>query len=407
MASRLSTWWKRRKLARAAGGCNEAGMISCVRKGQLELVKKLLDFGVSVDAREETGRSVLFLAVRQGEIKLVDLLVERGANLDLSDRNGQTALMEAISQADKHVFDRLMKASPDLNKRDQQGNTALLMAVEEGNTTFTRSLIQAGADINLSNKIGKTPLMLAVMDSKTAIIQSLLEAGADPLQKDLSGKDVTDIPVSSPRIKKMLREYAGQEESEPDLRLNSMMNQMIHSAGSLLGSGSSPKQLEERGRQLLGAWTQFMGLPGMKESEATMQTGAELFLLLMQEVQRGLKQATSRSNGNGAASQSWENLETLVARLASQLPEPSKGSEEPAPEQHIHFHLPPLEDHQKEDLNSALKEAITVGSDRAAELLTKLGAITVDGDGNLSEDVVEEEGEEKAPIDKSQPDISE
>lgn len=406
MASRLSTWWKRRKLARAAGGCNEAGLIRSVRKGQLDLVKGLLDFGVSVDAREETGRSVLFLAVRQGEIKLVNLLVNRGANLDLSDHNGQTALMEAISQADKHVFDRLMKAGPDLNKRDQQGNTALLLAVEEGNTTFTRSLIQAGADINLANKIGKTPLMLAVMDSKTAIIQSLLEAGADPLQKDLSGKDVMDIPVSSPRIKKMLKAVAGTDESEPEQRISSVMNQMIQSAGSFLGTSSSPHQLEERGRQLLGAWTQFMGLPGMKESETTMQTGAELFLLLMQEIQRGLKQATSRSNGNDTVSQSWENLESLVARLASQLPEPTTRAEEPVPEQHIHFHLPPLEDHQKEDLNSAMREAITVGSDRAAELLTKLGAITVDGDGNLSEDVVEEV-EPETPIDKNQPGTSE
>ena len=407
MASRFSTWWKWRKLARAAGGCNEAGLIRSVRKGQLDLVSRLLDFGISVDSREETGRSVLFLAVRQGEIKLVDLLLNQGANLDLSDQNGQTALMEAISQADKHVFDRLMKSRPDVNKRDQQGNTALLLSVEEGNTTFTRSLIQAGADINLSNKIGKTPLMLAVMDSKTAIIQSLLEAGADPLQKDLSGKDVMDIPVSSPRIKKMLRKYAGEEESEPELRLNSMMNQMIHSAGSILGTTSSPKMLEERGRQLLNAWTKFMGLPDMKESEATVQTGAELFLLLMQEVQRGLKQTTNRNNGNGAASQSWENLESLVARLASELPEPTNSAEEPTQEQHIHFHLPPLEDHQKEDLNLALKEAITVGSDRAAELLTKLGAITVDGDENLSEEVMKEEAEAETSTDKTQPDISE
>lgn len=406
MASRFSTWWTRRQIARKTGGCNEAGLIRSVRSGRPDLTLKLLEYGVSVDARDESGRSALFLAVKQGDIKLVDLLLQHGADPDLVDHTGDTALMESIIQADKHIFFRLLKASPALDKRNRQGNTSLLLAVKEGHTTFSRALIQAGSDINLANKLGRTPLMLAVMDSKTAIIQSLLEAGADPTQKDLSGKGVLDIPVSSPRIRKLLQKYAGEEESEPELRLNSVVNQMIYSARSVLGTSSSQQQLEDRGRRLLQAWSQFMGLPGVSDSEATIQTGAELFLLLMHEVQRGLKHATKRGHEHNPTSQNWENLESIVARLAAQLPEPISKETEQAPEQHIHFHLPALEELQKEDLNAALKEAITVGSGKATELLTQLEAMTKEGNDVHWDTVQQKYTEPESPTDTNQPDTS-
>lgn len=375
MVSKLSTWWKKKRLSRKAGGCNDQGMIRCVKSGKIDLIKELVSFGVSTNSRDESGRSALSVAVRQGDWKLTNTLLALGAGTDIADPAGMTALMEAISTADKHIFQRLLDENPELDKRNQAGETALYLAVKEGSTTFSRLLIQAGAEINLADKKGITPLMLSVMDSKTAIITSLLEHGADPLQKDLSGRSAMDIPVSSPRIRNLLAKQSGESTDAPDPEsgIGNMMSQVLESATQWLGPGDSSLEIEQKGRQLFTAWRNILGLSALEPSEETMKSGAGILLLLMQEVQRGLKQMTDKGNIPGdQLSRNWENLEKIVSKMAAQLPKPDPDKQ---PEQHIHFHLPSISQDHEQDLNQALSEAVTVGADRAVELLTKLGEV--------------------------------
>lgn len=379
MASKLNTWWKKKRLARKAGGCNDQGMIRCVKSGKIDLVKELVSFGVSTNSRDESGRSALSVAVRQGDWKMTTTLLELGADTDVAGPVGFTPLMEAISVADKHIFQRLLEEEPALDRRNQAGETALYLATKEGSTTFSRLLIQAGAEINLADKKGITPLMLAVMDSKTAIISSLLEQGADPLQKDLSGRSAMDIPVSSPRIRNLLSKQCGTSEdhSSPDDGIGNMMNQVLESATQWLGSGNTSVEIEQKGRQLFMAWRNLLGLSALEPSEETMKSGAGILLLLMQEVQRGLKQLTEKGDlPAGQLTRNWENLEKIVSRMAAQLPAPDPNKQ---PEQHIHFHLPSISEDHEQDLNQALSEAVTVGADRAVELLTKLGEVNANG----------------------------
>lgn len=373
MASKLSIWWKKKRLSRKAGGCNDLGMIRCVKSGKTDLVSELVGFGVSLNARDESGRAALSIAVRQGDSKMVSALLALGADTNVADPTGTTPLMEAISIADKHIFQRLLQEEPELNRRNQAGETALLLATKEGSTTFSRLLIQEGAEINLADKKGITPLMLAVMDSKTAIITSLLEQGADPLQKDLSGRSAMDIPVSSPRIRNLLAEQTGESSEDSDSGIGNMMNQVLESATQWLGPGDSSTEIEQKGRQLFTAWRNILGLSALEPSEETMKSGAGILLLLMQEVQRGFKQMTDKGNIPGdQLSRNWENLEKIVSKMAAQLPKPDP---EKQSGQHIHFHLPSITQDNEQDLNQALSEAVTVGADRAVELLAKLGEV--------------------------------
>ncbi len=384
MASKLRTWWKKKRLSRKAGGCNDRGMIRCVKLGRTDLVKELVSFGISPNARDESGRPALAVAVRQGDWKMTHSLLDLGADINVADPSGVTPLMESISIADKHIFQRLLQAVPELNRRNQAGETALYLATKEGSTTFSRLLIQAGAEINLADKRGITPLMLAVMDSKTAIISSLLDKGADPLQKDMSGRCAMDIPVSSPRIRNLLAKQCAPSpgDQSQEAGISNMMNQVLESATQWLGPGNSTTEIEQKGRQLFSAWRNLLGLSALEPSEETMKSGAGILLLLMQEVQRGLKQLTEKEPTSGEQlSRNWENLEKIVSRMAAQLPTPDPKQQ---PEQHIHFHLPPISEEHEEDLNQALSEAVTVGADRAVELLTKLGEVHANGNGKHS-----------------------
>lgn len=381
MASKLNTWWKKKRLSRKAGGCNDQGMIRSIKSGKVGLIRDLVDFGISPNARDESGRSGLSVAVRQGDWHMTDTLLTLGAGTDIADPAGMTALMEAISTADKHIFQRLLEANPELNKRNQAGETALYLAVKEGSTTFSRLLMEAGAEVNLADKKGITPLMLAVMDSKTAIITSLLEQGADPLQKDLSGRNALDIPVSSPRIRNLLAKRSGESthDTDSDPGISNVMSQVLESATQWLGPGNSSLEIEQKGRQLFTVWRNILGLSAIEPTEETMKSGAGILLLLMQEVQRGLKQITEKGNSSGdQLSRNWENLEKIVSRMAAQLPAPDPNKQ---PEQHIHFHLPSISEDHGQDLNQALSEAVAVGADHAVELLTKLGEVNSNRNG--------------------------
>ena len=376
-------WWKKRILARRYGGCNANGLHQAVRQCNFRGVRELVAFGISIESRDIAGRTPLFHAVRLGELALVRELLKLGASADAADDHGNTPLMEAIISGDKHILEELLLTKPQLNRRNREGDTPLILAVREGNTTFTRMLLREGAEPNLANQKGQTPIMLAVMDSKTAIVTSLLEAGADPEQQDLSGKSALDLPVASPRIRKLLKVQSPKESSDKSSietgALGDMVGQVIQTANQWL-STSTGQAAEERGKELLTALRQVLGVSNQEDAGELLQSGAGLLVLLMQEAQRGMKQISLNDESRARL---WSTIDVLVSRLASGLQKQEKEAGG-LPEQHIHFHLPPLTKDQEKDLNHALKEAISVGADRAADLLTRLGAVRSNGNGHHS-----------------------
>ncbi len=417
MASRLTTWLIKRKLARRFGGCNGVGLHKAIRQCNLKAIRKMIELGVSVESRDPVGRTPLFQAVRLGEQRLTEELLVAGASPDGADDEGNTPFMEAVKTGDKHILERLLLEHPQVNKRNQLGETALILAVREGNTTFTRLLLKHGAEVNLADQRGRTPLMLSVMDSKTAIITSLLEAGADPTQQDMSGQSCLDIPVGTPRIAHMLRNHLKQQESmyeEPTSGRRSaawgdLVDEVAQKAQKWLGT-SPPEELEARGKELLDLWRQNLGTRSSVDSEEWITSGAGLLVLLVQEVQRGFKQLPAVKPET--QERLWNTLESLVTNLASgisQKHEPPDGE----PEQHIHFHLPALTKEQEKELDHALSETITHGTARAADLLKLLGAIRSNGhpengqaesnpdahnpSGDESDEDVEEEMGSEAP----------
>jgi len=117
----------------------------CCKAGDAEAVKKLLENGVSPNAKDERGISALHYAVGVDRLDILKLLMDK--------------------QADPKV-------------EDTQGNTLLHYAAGYGRQQTTEYFLQCGLPINAKNKKGETPLDVAKRNKHQHIITLLQSRGA-------------------------------------------------------------------------------------------------------------------------------------------------------------------------------------------------------------------------------------
>ncbi|KAK4232857.1 hypothetical protein C8A03DRAFT_39490, partial [Achaetomium macrosporum] len=100
----------------------------CCAQGNFELVEKILDAGVDIEAKSGVGRTPLYSASRYGRSWLVQLLLDRGAQVHVTNLDGWTPVN---------------------------------IAADGGHTEVVKLLVEKGADITLANDDGWTPVNAA------------------------------------------------------------------------------------------------------------------------------------------------------------------------------------------------------------------------------------------------------
>jgi ankyrin repeat protein len=163
--------------------------------GDTDAVRRLLDFGLPVDAVDSQGCSALLRAAGGGHVALVDLLLARGANPGVAANAGATALSAAVSMRQAEIVDRLLDAGAGLEQRLPGDVTVLMLAAALGLPELVARLLRAGADLHAADAQGLTPLHCATLYGFTArerprlvaLLDILLLAGADPQQAASGG----------------------------------------------------------------------------------------------------------------------------------------------------------------------------------------------------------------------------
>lgn len=124
----------------------------------------------------------LLTAVRYGRTDIVKKLVEAGAKTDLQDSDGHSLLQLAAMQGAEDTAALLLQKGHDINQRDRQhGHTPLHWAVHYNRMQMVEFLLEQGADTQVKNNRGQTALQLA-RDRNNDSIAYLLEQREKPVR---------------------------------------------------------------------------------------------------------------------------------------------------------------------------------------------------------------------------------
>jgi ankyrin repeat protein len=188
---------------------DESDLIERVKEGELAEVLRLLEKGVSPNAKDGNRSPALHWAVRKNRTDIVEALLARKARVDEEDENDGTALQVAASAGRADLLKLLIAHGADVNHPDKNGHTALMCAVfgaaiksapawlassffelDEDDALLTmigsehlaaaKLLLDAGANVNAQGKdCGLTALMIAALHGNVELAKTLLEYRAD------------------------------------------------------------------------------------------------------------------------------------------------------------------------------------------------------------------------------------
>ncbi|HUU46688.1 MAG TPA: ankyrin repeat domain-containing protein [Acidobacteriota bacterium] len=117
--------------------------VSC---GATDIVKLLLEHGVSTQVVDNEGVPPMWHAVVGGYVDVVRLLLDEGASADYVDTlSGRTLLHVASLKGYAPIVEVLLSLGADANAVDHQGNVPLYYAGQYGHATVAQLLSAAGA----------------------------------------------------------------------------------------------------------------------------------------------------------------------------------------------------------------------------------------------------------------------
>ncbi|XP_023346201.1 serine/threonine-protein phosphatase 6 regulatory ankyrin repeat subunit B isoform X3 [Eurytemora carolleeae] len=167
----------------------------------IRVLKKLLQCGANVDAKDAYNMTGLHHAAMRGNISVVKFLVSSlGANQLLNQRDiqGSTALHIASTYGHAEVVKLLLDAGADIRLICLEKKTALHRAAQEGNIQVMKVLMEHDEFSVLAQRKDKdqySVLLLAVDGGCLDLVQLLLEHG---LQPQVSWKNnVGEVPLHS------------------------------------------------------------------------------------------------------------------------------------------------------------------------------------------------------------------
>lgn len=180
-------------LLKAGAMCNsEVGVISPVTVacffGHIEKVKRFIKDKVALNVIDNNDKTPLTAACQKGNLSLVKDLINAGASVDFKDRYS-TPLTTACFWGYNDVAKELIKAGSDVNLMDVC-NTPLTTACFWEEYEIVKELIKSGAEVNLQDR-KNTPLTVACLKNHIHIVKELIKAKADVNQEAVGNTPLT------------------------------------------------------------------------------------------------------------------------------------------------------------------------------------------------------------------------
>ena len=169
----------------------DAAWFDAVKKGDLAMVKKMVDNGQNIEVKDTASlnQTALGWAAFIGYFDIVEYLVDKGANVFATDKaDVKNSLKSAILGGNMQVITYLyekVKHDLDINaKDDNDEETSIMVAAWNHRVEAVKWLLTKGANPNIvAMKEGKpafnnNALTYACMQKDTEIVNILIAAGA-------------------------------------------------------------------------------------------------------------------------------------------------------------------------------------------------------------------------------------
>jgi uncharacterized protein len=167
-------------------------LIDAAARGDTAALRRALDGGAAVNARDTSGRIAVLAATQGGHVDAARLLIAAGADVNAQDTQQDSAFLLAGARGHTEIVRLALQAGADLTLTNRYGGTALIPACHYGHVDTVRVLLQSRIDVNHVNRLGWTALLEAVIlgDGSAPyreIVRLLLAHGALPNLPDRDG----------------------------------------------------------------------------------------------------------------------------------------------------------------------------------------------------------------------------
>jgi uncharacterized protein len=265
-------------------------LISAASRGDAEAVRRLLERGAPVEARDGNRRTPLVAAAYGNHLEAARLLVEAGADTNAKDETVQSAYLISTSEVgdDPRLLDLTLENGADVRSLDSYDGTGLIRAAERGHAAVVARLLRAGIAVDHVNRPGFTALHEAIVfgdgsqryvdtvrllvargaDARLApvgdgtapleharsrgqdAVAATIQAALGPVPADPGGHLLDAAATGNPdQAAVALRAGAALEDRDPQGRtplLLAAANDRVDVARLLVGLGADPDALDDR-----------------------------------------------------------------------------------------------------------------------------------------------------------------
>lgn len=125
-------------------------------KGKVNDVEAALSKGTDINAKGNSGYTLLFFAVAGNQYKMVEYLLGKGAESAITNNEGNSPLIYAISQDNKKMVKLLIEKAADVNLPGKGGVFPIEYAMTYGRDyDIIEMLYNAGASIDIKDSNGR------------------------------------------------------------------------------------------------------------------------------------------------------------------------------------------------------------------------------------------------------------
>nr|XP_011728453.1 ankyrin repeat and death domain-containing protein 1B isoform X5 [Macaca nemestrina] len=200
---------------------NERSFQNAAKSNNLDLMEKLSENKVNINAVNNMNRTALHFAVGRNHLSAVDFLLKHKARVDVADKMenhlclhhlGLTVIHLAAWSGSLEVMLMLVKAGADQRAKNQDGMNALHFAAQSNHVRIVEYLIQDLhlKDLNQPDEKGRKPFLLAAERGHVEMIEKLTFLNLHTSEKDKEGNTALHLAAKhghSPAVQVLLTQW--------------------------------------------------------------------------------------------------------------------------------------------------------------------------------------------------------